>query len=163
MLNKLTIKKEGDMRLFLKSLMIIACLCVSLNPAKADWDEYLTSCGMGMAGGLVGAGLASSSLPEGKTMGATGYAISALLPCLTAMALKGAMEPQARFDAEFDLRRKNDLLTFNKVRLQREKCLMSNKCKAEGNAILREDEMETRKQGGSVTSSTTTTIETDDE
>jgi hypothetical protein len=135
--------------------------CISA-PVKADFEDYLTACMMGMAGGLAGAGVAASSLEEGQTMNSSSYLIAGGITCMASMALKGAMTPQAKFEAEFDIRKNNDFLTFNLKRLSKEKCLLNNTCKPGGNAILMDSEAEIRKQGGSVFTTTTTTNEPND-
>lgn len=126
---------------------------------SAEVMDYVSGCFMGMGGGIAGTALANTKLEEGKTINSNGYAISGVLGCISAMAYVAVASSNEQFEAEYDLKRENERLSFEIKRLSREKCLLNNRCPLGGRAIIVDSEPEIKKQGDKVYETSTSTLE----
>lgn len=121
--------------------------------------DYASGCAMGIGTGLIGSGLASTKLAPGGQMTTNGYAISAVLGCLTAMAIVGVIGSQAEFNTSWKYDQDITSLAYELARANKERCLLTGRCQAAGNAIIVETDDGTKKIGDKVISSSSFTIE----
>lgn len=140
-------------------------LSMTVNTAYAETKEYsygadyASGCALGTGAGLIGAGLTSAKLAEGGQISMTGYAISALIGCLSSMAIVGVIGSQAEFVTSWKYDQDVTSLAYELARANKERCLLTGRCQAAGNAIIVETDDGTKKIGDKVISSSSFTIE----
>lgn len=153
--------KKNRIKLALKILIFILSVFPPMQ-AKADVMDYLSGCITGMGAGMAGTAFANSRLEDNKRINTTGYAISGGISCLAGMGFVAIVGSQAEFNATWRLKKENENLTFQKIRLSKERCLLKNTCTPGGRAIIVDTDVEIKKQGDKVFETSTSTIETND-
>jgi len=146
----------------MRNIILLVLLMFSRNIYATGAMDYVSGCFMGLGGGIAGTALANTKLEKGISIKSEGYAISGVLGCISAIAYVAVSGSNAKFEAEYDLKKENERLSFEIKRLSREKCLLTNRCPLGGRAIIVDSEPEIKKQGDKVYETSTSTLEPND-